>query len=252
MYSVLLVDDEPAILAMERRAIARGAANFSVVGEAYNVETAKKIYNAERPAVILTDIKMPRENGIRLIQYIADREDDNSVMVAVSGYDDFAYVHDAFTYGAFDYLLKPVEPKKIAELFGRIERLLVSLDNTPAPAVKPKVGAEALTQEICDYVAGHLAENNSILSICTKFGISQPYLSKIFKKCRNTTYNECLTGIKIAKAKQLLEQKEAYLIGEVAELVGFSDQFYFSKVFKSTTGLTPREYRRSSLPAEMA
>ena len=39
-------------------------------------------------------------------------------------------------------------------------------------------------------------------------------------------------------------QKEQLLIGEIAEKVGFKDQFYFSKVFKNYTGYTPRDYRK--------
>lgn len=244
MYSVLLVDDEPAILDLERRAIETRTADFEIVGEAYNVTSGKTIFQVQKPDVILTDIKMPKENGICLIKYIAEQEGKSPVMVAVSGYDDFDYVHDAFMYGAFDYLLKPVEPRKIGELFIRIKNLLVSINNPVNSTIKPKESPEKLVELITDYIVSHLTENNSILSICTRFGISQPYLSKIFKKCLNTTYNDYLTNIKIAQAKELLARQDEYLIGEIAELVGFSDQFYFSKVFKGATGMTPREYRQ--------
>lgn len=56
-----------------------------------------------------------------------------------------------------------------------------------------------------------------------------------------------LTEAKIAAAKALMLQPEALLVGEIAEKVGFKDQFYFSKVFKSSTGYTPRDYRKQYL-----
>lgn len=245
MYKVLLVDDEPAALDMERRAIEKRTENFQVAGEAYNVADAILLYHEINPDVVLTDMKMPRQNGIELIQYIAGQEENKAVCIAVSGYADFEYVHDAFSYGAFDYLLKPVEPKKLGELLKRVAQLLVSTSERRCERKLPKgkLGVKELVKKIDEYIRGNLAGDNSILSICGIFSISQPYLSKAFKNCCNCTYNEYLIGIKIEEAKNLLSRKEEFLIGEIAELLGFSDQFYFSKVFKNAVGCTPREYR---------
>ncbi|HHV12330.1 MAG TPA: AraC family transcriptional regulator [Clostridiales bacterium] len=245
MYTVLLVDDEPAILSMEKRAIANRIENFKVIGEAYCVSQAKPIYEQFRPDVILTDIKMPKESGIELIKYIMSIEDNKSVCVSVSGYSDFHFVHDSFVYGAYDYLLKPVDPQKMQDLFARIERLLDSnkKEMPVSPLVTSKLKGKELVSNIENSVIKNIAGDNSILSVCNRFGISQPYLSKIFKKEKGCTYNEYLINMRIEKAKELLEKDEEFLIGEIASSLGFSDQFYFSKVFKSMTGLTPREYR---------
>lgn len=246
MYKVLLVDDEPATIDTERRVIERKLDNFHVIGEAYSVDEALEIYEQEHPDVILTDIKMPGKNGTELINYITNREDNSTICIAVSGYADFNYVHDAFLSGAFDYLLKPVNPKKLVELFQRTSQYLVSNGKKAPAAVLPnkKLGGKKLVEEIEQYLKMNITGDNSILAICKRFSISQPYLSRIFKMYCDCTYNEYLIELKIREAKRLLEQKdEEYRIGEVAELAGFSDQFYFSKVFKNATGLSPREYR---------
>ena len=245
MYKVLLVDDEPAALDMEKRAIQKRTENFQVSGEAYNVKDAIELYHSITPDVVLTDMKMPRQNGIELRKYIAGQEVNKAVCIAVSGYSDFDYVHDAFSYGAFDYLLKPVEPKKIEELFVRIRRLLISTRENPCTIKLPqgRLSTDQLVKNVEEHIRKNIAGDNSILNICSIFSISQPYLSKAFKMHFNCTYNEYLIGIRIEEAKKLLDRKEEYLIGEIAELLGFSDQFYFSKVFKNTTGYTPREYR---------
>lgn len=244
MYKVLLVDDEPAILDAEKRAIKRRTEGFEVIGEAYNVQKAIAIFEEQNPDVILTDIKMPKQSGIELIKYISELENDVTVCIAVSGYADFDYVHDAFMHGAYDYLLKPVEPDKMAELFARISRLFaqeeVGSDVKKLPPVK--VSGKELVEVIENHVKNHLSEDNSIIRICGRFMISQPYLSKIFKKYKNCTYNEFVVNIKMDEAKKLLEGGD-YLIGEIAQELGYTDQFYFSKVFKTMTGCTPREYR---------
>lgn len=124
MYQVLLVDDEPAILDAEKRAIKRKTTGFEVIGEAYSVDQAIALIEKQKPDVVLTDMKMPKKLGVELIKYISELEDAFIVCIAVSGHADFDYVHDAFLYGAFDYMLKPMDPEKVSELFIRIERLL--------------------------------------------------------------------------------------------------------------------------------
>ena len=51
-----------------------------------------------------------------------------------------------------------------------------------------------------------------------------------------------LTRLRIQKAKELLQYLDQ--IGTVAELVGYSDPLYFSRIFKSRTGVSPTEYRK--------
>jgi len=163
----------------------------------------------------------------------------------VSGYSDFEYVHDAFSYGAYDYLLKPVDPVKMAELFIRIQKLLETVQKGN---VKSKLHVGRMTEtevvdDIIKYIQEHLTEDNSIIKICSRFAINQPYLSKIFRKVKGSTYNDYLNEIRIEKAEELLVSEKNYLIGEIAYMVGYSDQFYFSKVFKNLKGNTPSEYK---------
>lgn len=247
MYTVLLVDDEPVVLNTERRIIERKIPGFEVIGEAFSVKRALEIYDRQKPDVVLTDIKMPVQSGLVLIQNIMERENNSTVCISVSGYTDFNYVHDSFTYGAMDYLLKPVEPAKMTELFERIRQVLDNRGELGAVRVLEDgyLTGRELVDKICIFLKDHLAEDNSILVICNKFGISQPYLSKIFKTFMGCTYNEYLTELRIERAKSMLREKKSPLIGEIAVTVGFADQFYFSKVFKNKVGCTPREYKQA-------
>lgn len=244
MYQVLLVDDEPAILDAEKRAIKRKTTGFEVIGEAYSVDQAIALIEKQKPDVVLTDMKMPKKLGVELIKYISELEDAFIVCIAVSGHADFDYVHDAFLYGAFDYMLKPMDPEKVSELFIRIERLLEKRNqpNNQTKLMTPKLTGEKQIEEIEKYIHRHIAEDTSMLRICSRFAISQPYLSKMFKKHKSCTYNEYVTKVKMDLAREYL--KENYLIGEVADMLGYADQFYFSKVFKSEVGLSPKDYKK--------
>ena len=72
MYTVLLVDDEPVVLNTERRIIERKIPGFEVIGEAFSVKRALEIYDRQKPDVVLTDIKMPVQSGLVLIQNIME------------------------------------------------------------------------------------------------------------------------------------------------------------------------------------
>jgi len=251
LYKVLLVDDEPAILKSEKRAIMNRTEGFEVVGEAHDVKKAVSLYNQLEPHVVLTDIRMPGKDGISLVKYISENKRNfPTLCIVVSGYSDFDYVRNSFINDAYDYLLKPISPSKIEELFRRIRNEIetrMDRDTENEESVPEKIiktGYMDLVERIKHYVESNLAGDNSIAAICKQFSISQPYLSKIFRKEMNCTFIEYLTDVRIKKAKELLTHRQDLLISDIASQLGFSDQFYFSKVFKSEEGCTPSEYRK--------
>ncbi|MHB1454365.1 MAG: response regulator transcription factor [Saccharofermentanales bacterium] len=252
MFNVLIVDDEPSVLNSLRRIIL-GDKRFHVIGEAYSARQAKAAIEEQMPDIMFTDIRMPGESGIELLKYIVDSQ-LNILTVVLSGFDNFDYVHDAFIYGAEEYLLKPIEPSKVLLLLDKIalkltRRNMVLSNDSPVAGNGVsglfKSNADKLVDDLDLYLEKNLEEDNSMVVICKKFVVSQPYLSKIIKKAKNCTYNEYLISLKINAAKQLLKQRPDLLIADVSEETGFSDQFYFSRVFKNVTRMTPTEYRNS-------
>jgi len=76
-----------------------------------------------------------------------------------------------------------------------------------------------------------------------KLGVSFDYMRHCFKSEMNITPLEYLTQLRIEQAKNHLSNSDVYSVGEIAEMCGFSDQYYFSRLFKKIVGLSPREYR---------
>lgn len=86
------------------------------------------------------------------------------------------------------------------------------------------------------------AENLSLDSVAKAVGFSKSYLSMVFKQEMGINFSVYLTTYRIEKAKQLLVQTNMKIY-EIAEKVGFSTPYYFSKVFKEQTGMSCKEYK---------
>ena len=106
------------------------------------------------------------------------------------------------------------------------------------------VGGRRYAVEATDYMEKNYGDPELGLNlVCSHLNISTSRFSAIFKQATGTTFMEALTGIRMQKAKELLEHTDLKNY-EIAERVGFSDSHYFSVAFKKTTGKTPTEYAR--------
>ena len=105
MYKIMLVDDDPIVLVQLKKMIQWETLNCEMVAEASDGKQAIDAFNMYKPDIILTDISMPRSNGIDLINYISNGFKETKIIV-LSAYDDFEYVRSSLKNGAVDYLLK--------------------------------------------------------------------------------------------------------------------------------------------------
>ncbi len=85
--------------------------------------------------------------------------------------------------------------------------------------------------------------NVNLEELSRELGLTATYLSKLFKREVGVNFKEYLLEKQMTEAKRLLRETNDRIY-EIAEAVGFSDQHYFSEVFKRSTSLTPLEYRK--------
>ena len=111
----LVVDDE-RLARKELINLLSNHDNIEVVGEAMNVEDAKEKIDQLQPDVIFLDIQMPEKTGFDLLEEL----DHVPLVVFITAYDEFAI--QAFQVNALDYLLKPIEPTRLAETLVKLER----------------------------------------------------------------------------------------------------------------------------------
>ena len=98
-----------------------------------------------------------------------------------------------------------------------------------------------IVSDVKKYISEHTHDKLSLNEVAAIFGISPSYLSQLFGKYNDTGFNEYINTCKIEEAKRLL-RAENYKVYEVAEMLNFGSEFYFSKVFKKIQGVTPSEY----------
>jgi len=91
----------------------------------------------------------------------------------------------------------------------------------------------------------------TLASAAAQLHVNPSYLSGHFKRETGMGFSEFVNEQKINKSKDLLEKTNLRLL-EIADLCGFEDQSYFTKVFSKRVGMSPREYRNTickSLPS---
>lgn len=109
--------------------------------------------------------------------------------------------------------------------------------------VNKYIDESKLISEVKNFLAEHLNHPLTIREICTHFGISQTTLTKKFRHETNQGLMEYFTELKINEAKEKI-RKSSCSFTEIADSLGYSSVNYFSKVFKTQTGMTPTEYSK--------
>jgi len=112
MYTVVIIDDEPWTRDVIKSVGEWEKLDLEVVGEATDGETGWTLIKNVLPDIVITDVRMPRINGLELISLMR-REKIESLAIVISGYDDYDYVHKALKLGVIDYLLKPIKPEDL-------------------------------------------------------------------------------------------------------------------------------------------
>lgn len=199
------------------------------------------------PDLVITDIRMPVMDGLEMMKIVSARFPD-IIEVVLSGFDDFTFAREAMKYGVKDYLLKPV---KISELADVLSRSRMTLENErkmlKQNVIDKKKNKGYSSEEIARMVELYIRENYTtdinFDLLAQNFNFNSSYLSKIFTKYIGENPLKYLTTLRVNKAKYLLSNNKDLSVKEIGELVGYMDPFYFSRVFKGITGVSPTKYR---------
>jgi two-component system, LytTR family, response regulator len=120
----MIIDDEPPAR-RELRRLLTGFPWVEIVGEAGNVDQAAGMVESLSPELLFLDIQMPGGSGFDLLA----RLEDVPQVIFTTAYDEHAV--RAFKVDALDYLLKPIEPARLAEALGRVKSAEAA--RTPKP-----------------------------------------------------------------------------------------------------------------------
>jgi two-component system LytT family response regulator len=110
----LIIDDE-RLARKELVRLLEEHPSIEVVGEAMNADEAEKLIEELNPDLLFVDIQMPGRTGFQLLESL----DTVPMVVFTTAYDEFAL--KAFEVNALDYLLKPIQPERLAEAVRKIQ-----------------------------------------------------------------------------------------------------------------------------------
>jgi DNA-binding LytR/AlgR family response regulator len=126
--TAVVADDEPFALAGLVDALARVWPELSVVASARDGPEAFQAIQAHRPTLAFLDIRMPGMSGLQVAEAVGGQ----TIVVLVTAYDNYAL--SAFEKGVADYVLKPVELPRLAQVVLRLkERIAHAASALPAP-----------------------------------------------------------------------------------------------------------------------
>lgn len=251
IFNILIAEDEELLLKSIVRKVESLDLGFQVVATAQDGKTALSLVEQLLPDILMTDIKMPVMDGLGLIKAV-DSKFPFIKKVILSGYDDFSFAQQAMRYRVVDYLLKPLKIEELADVL-MLNRLLLEKERNISShsMIDTKSNPLCSAQEIATMVESYIKENYtkelSFDDVAQKFNFNSSYLSKIFTKYIGENPLKYVTSLRINRAKQLMMNNRELTVKEVAELVGYSDPFYFSRIFKNVTGTSPASFK-SSLP----
>lgn len=251
MLKVVVVEDEALVRKGIVLAVDWSSVGCAVVGEAADGQEGLEVIRRYKPDLIVTDIKMPRMDGIEMVKTLR-AEGNDAYVVILTAYSDFSYAQSAVKLGAVDYLLKPFHDGELEQVVERIQRR----ERENAVQSDPKVCVlniqdyvqekSKYVMETLNYIAGHYNDPDiSVATIARSLGLSESHLSHVFKKETSYTLSGYLTSYRMHKAMELLKDCRSKVY-EVAEQVGYRDITYFSSTFKKTVGLSPSEYQKRS------
>lgn len=262
MYTLIIVDDEKAIVDGLKLIIERNFDNCQVIGCAYDGMDGYNLIMELRPHIVITDIRMLQNDGLSMIDRLQQVGSQAKYLI-LSGYSEFEYARRGIELGVKFYLNKPVEEEQLFECINKI-LLEIAEEHKQVNEIKElrnaihdlmDINTESSTDdleqgrpkdvisEVKNYITNHYDQNISLTELSSRFFIHPHYLSQLFKEKTGETYMNYLTRVRIHKSKQMLIATDLKLY-EICQRIGYSDVNHFNKMFEKWVGFKPNEYRK--------
>lgn len=250
--NVILVDDEEVAVNALKRRVDWKKYGIDEVYIANSMKEAQQLFQEKVIDVMLSDIEMPQGNGLDLYEWVKTYYPAVEC-VYVTCHPEFEYMRRALQLGSADYILKPIDYAELDEVLAQLmERMRRQrrIEAIPAEIMQKASGDEEekaksdVIGTVKRYVREHIQEDIYIADIAKQVFLNEQYLMRTFKKATGVSILEFITNERIWLAKELLSNT-GYPINRVADMVGYGNYSYFTKIFKRNVGVTPQVFRQS-------
>ena len=267
MIPVMIVDDEKLTIEDLSTLVDWQACGYEIVAKTFNGKRGIRMFEEFHPQLILTDIRMPFMDGIRMCEEIR-KKDPEVQIVLLTAYEEFEYAKAAIRLGVTDYLIKSEITEEnftvfLQEMRTRILRrrrekeflgdsvavsyISAGEQEDLSAADLQGTSSERFSRPVesaVSYIRRHYANPDlSMDEIAEHVRLSSGYLSANFKKEVGITVKNYITDVRIDAAKKMMDAGN-YRIYEISQAVGYRSSQYFSQAFQKKTGIFPKDYRR--------
>lgn len=222
---------------------------------AYSGEEALEVMEYFIPDLMITDVAMPSMNGLTLID-IAKSKHLCEHFIILTSCQDFDYVREAVKYQVMDYLLKPCAWPALENYIRQLalkpnqkyRMMRVMEDYEEFFSVPKQEQVSAHLQKLKRYVNRYCYKNDiSLKTLADYSGLSEQSICNLFKKEMGITFLEYLSVCRMKKAAEILMKDEKTEVKEIAQLVGYSSERQFFRVFQKKLHMTPMQFRQKYL-----
>ena len=208
------------------------------------------------PDVIISDVMMPRMNGLELTQRI--REDERTshipVIILTARADDESRL-TGLTHGADEYLSKPFLMEelqiRVHNILEQKRRLAEKLKDdlmltTPLPEPGEPSMDEKLILKFKSIIEDNLSNPSlSVEMLAEKMNLSRAHLFRKVKALINISPSEFINDLRLQRAAQMIRSRTDN-VSQIGYAVGYNEQSYFSKRFRKKFGMSPKDYAKQN------
>ncbi|MBD3917202.1 response regulator [Paenibacillus sp. PR3] len=246
MLNLLIVDDEPIILAGIRDMVEQENTPFTRISVALDGIEALEQMAYFRPDLVITDIQMPEMDGLSFIREAQKRNVRR--FIVLTGYEKFEYAREALRLQVVEYLLKPINQSELGLLLRRMAVEIATAKSEQQGEAKEserstdKYGNEKMRM-LTDYVQANYNRDISIADAASWLNLHPAYIGQLFKRETGQSFLSYLREVRMEKAKTMLLDMQHMSMEHIARCVGYENSRTFYKAFREHYGITPGEYR---------
>ena len=250
---ILVIEDHPQL----REYIAEVLAPHYQVTLAADGEEGETLAREQQPAIVLSDVMMPRKDGIAVLESLkTDIETSHIPVVLLTAKAGLEHRLEGLAAGADQYLSKPFSPEELLlclrNLLQQQERLRRQFAERLQDADDLETASAALERNPLDEdfllraqaVIEQQLQNEAftIEQFCQELALNRTSVHHKLKALTGYNASGFIKSVRIGKAKQLMQSGD-HTISDVAHLTGFSTRQSFNRAFKEQTGVAPSAYR---------
>lgn len=245
---ILIIDDEYYVVEEVLKKTPWDHIGIDTRLAAYNARQARATIEKNPDIdIILTDIEMPQQNGIELIEWVY-QQGVSPVIIMLTGHERFDYAKSAIRLRVLDYLTKPLD---IDQLETTLKK---AVNERKRHLLYPELYASPMEENDDDDPVGQIIQviRQNLSSpdlnrqlIADVVHMNPDYISNLFHKKTGVSLSNFILNERL-KATNVMLSTTNLTLQQISAKAGFSSPTYFHRQFKRRFGITPQQYRKEN------